>query len=330
MYKHFPIKHYNFGVLKSKATVSFTNMSETHAKGEEPMSISKYVAFATTAKLGSFTKAAEALGYTQSGVSHLIRSLEDELGIVLLSRSRTGVVLTQDGAELLPYIQSLIMAEKVISDIVGEIKGTRTRVLTVGSFSSITLSYLPEIVEIYREKYPEVELHIVNGSYEYLEKELLDNHLDCSFVICPSAEEFRTTVLLEDRMMVVMPETNPLARRAALQADDLVGEPFIMPAEGSNYSIGDYFSTQGLSPRIQFRSEDDYSAVEMVRLGMGITILPELFLRHIPEQSIREIPLQYATRTIGIATNRSHNITPSVRTFLQTAGKVIRSHQSAP
>ncbi len=71
------------------------------------MSVSKYQMFVKTVECGSFSKAAEALNFTQSGVSHAVQSLEDELGVTLLSRNRGGVVLTADGRALLPKIERL-------------------------------------------------------------------------------------------------------------------------------------------------------------------------------------------------------------------------------
>ena len=291
------------------------------------MSLSKYIAFVTAVQLGSFTKAADVLGYTQSGVSHLIRSLEDELGISLLSRSRNGIALTQEGKSLLPHIQSLIMAERVVYGIAEEFKRMQVGVLNVGSFASITLFYLPDILNKYQELYPGVKIQVMNSRYSTLENALLENRIDCAFVSFPSLDDFRVVPLCEDRLMAVIPEINPLSTKEALTAEDFAHEAFIMPAEGSNYSIGEFFSSKGIVPQTKFVSEDDYSAIEMVRRGMGITIMPELLLRHVPLQGIVTIPLQFIARKIGIATNRKRAISPITRTFIEITESVIKNFQ---
>ena len=78
------------------------------------MSITKYQMFLKTAACGNFSKAAQALNFTQSGVSHAVQSLEDELGVTLLSRNRGGVVLTADGRALLPKIERLCAAHRAL------------------------------------------------------------------------------------------------------------------------------------------------------------------------------------------------------------------------
>ena len=78
------------------------------------MSITKYQMFLKTAACGNFSKAAQALNFTQSGVSHAVQSLEEELGVTLLSRNRGGVVLTADGRALLPEIEKLCAAHHAL------------------------------------------------------------------------------------------------------------------------------------------------------------------------------------------------------------------------
>ena len=100
------------------------------------MSNSKYAALAATMEHGSLTRAASALGYTQSGVSHLIRALEQDVGFSLLKRSKSGVELTPEGKRLMPYIQQILTAEKDMQRLCEELRGVSTGQLTVGTFSS--------------------------------------------------------------------------------------------------------------------------------------------------------------------------------------------------
>ena len=90
------------------------------------MSISKYQMFLKTAACGNFSKAAEAMNFTQSGVSHAVQSLEEELGVTLLSRNRGGVVLTADGRALLPQIEELCAAHRVLMQSAASLRGVDT------------------------------------------------------------------------------------------------------------------------------------------------------------------------------------------------------------
>jgi len=289
------------------------------------MSNSKYSAFVITAKNGSFSKAAAIMGYTQSGVSHLVRALENELGFTLLLRTRNGAKLTKEGAVLLPYIQSLLLAESSINSVVAELKGLQRGSLRVGTFSSITLHYLPSILSVYTARFPSIDVQVVNGTYNSTEAALLGNDLDCAFVTLPSLREFRTFPLCEDRLMAVLPAAHPLAKHSALHPEDLLSEPFIMPAEGSDHDIGRFFSLCNAAPNIRFTMDDDFSAVEMVRHGMGITILPELLLGKMPLADVVCLPLVYSNRQIGIAVNQSSAISPAAHAFIEIARQVILS-----
>ena len=97
------------------------------------MSLSKYQIFLRTVECGSFTKAAESMSFTQSGVSHAVQSLEDELGVCLLSRSRGGVTLTADGRALLPRIQRLCTEHHRLVQAAADLKGMESGLVKVAS-----------------------------------------------------------------------------------------------------------------------------------------------------------------------------------------------------
>ena len=110
------------------------------------MSVSKYQMFVKTVECGSFSKAAEALNFTQSGVSHAVQSLEDELGVTLLSRNRGGVVLTADGRALLPKIERLCAAHRALMQSAADLKGMDAGLVKVATFSSVSAQWLPSIL----------------------------------------------------------------------------------------------------------------------------------------------------------------------------------------
>ena len=120
------------------------------------MSTSKYRAFVVTAELRNITRAADKLGYTQSGVSHLIGSLEAELGVPLLIRSKSGTVLTPEGTALLPYAQRFLELEEDIRNKASDLRGLTVGTLRIGTFSSVAIHLLPRILSRFQERYPGV------------------------------------------------------------------------------------------------------------------------------------------------------------------------------
>ena len=107
------------------------------------MSISKYQVFLKVVSCGTFTKAAEALNFTQSGFSHAITSLESELGISLLSRNRGGVVLTADGRAVLPKIEKLCAAHHALMQTVEGLKDMDSGLVKIATFPACRPSGCP-------------------------------------------------------------------------------------------------------------------------------------------------------------------------------------------
>ena len=141
--------------------------------------------FLCVSEEGSLTRAAEKLGYTQSGVSHLLSALEEELGLQLFIRRRSGTQLTAEGRQLLPYAKKLIDAAEDAERLAANLRGLEWGAVRIGSFSSVTINWLPDILQLFGEKYPNIEVEVRNGAYSAIEKELLDHRTDCSFLVEP-------------------------------------------------------------------------------------------------------------------------------------------------
>ena len=99
-------------------------------------------AFVTAAETGSFSKAGEVLGYTPSGVSQLVTSLERELGLPLLGRNRKGVTLTENGRRLLPAVREFLQQENRIYQLAGEMSGLLVGSVTIATYSSVATHWL--------------------------------------------------------------------------------------------------------------------------------------------------------------------------------------------
>ena len=127
--------------------------------------IQQYSAFKTAAELHSISKTAEQLGYTQSGLSRQIQALEQNWGISLFKRSKFGVVLSPEGETLLPYITKVLEADTLLLDQVAGLKGNCCGMIRIGSISSITLRWLPQILTRYATLRPNMEVSILNDAY---------------------------------------------------------------------------------------------------------------------------------------------------------------------
>jgi DNA-binding transcriptional LysR family regulator len=109
--------------------------------------MNRYLALCKIVEVGSFTQAADLLGYTQSGISQMVQSLEDELSLKLLLRSRTGVKLTPEGEELYPYILKTVSSYRAMIEKTKEIKGLQSGIIRIGTISSVSCHWLPHMIK---------------------------------------------------------------------------------------------------------------------------------------------------------------------------------------
>ena len=157
--------------------------------------------FLKTAACGNFSKAAEALSFTQSGVSHAVQSLEEELGVTLLSRNRGGVVLTADGRALLPQIEKLCAAHHALMQSAASLKGMDAGLVKVATFSSVSAQWLPSILKSFGGQYPNIEFEVVTSDfYEQVEEWILKGTVDCGFLRLPSVKRLQAYALHRDEL----------------------------------------------------------------------------------------------------------------------------------
>lgn len=143
--------------------------------------IQKYMAFVKTIEYGSFTKAAEILNYSQSGISRMISDLEKEWNISLLERSKSGVELTSEGLKLLPFIENLCREYEKLEVQVDALKGLESGLIRIGTFSSIATHWLPNIIKKFQQDYPNIEYELLLGNYDEIENWILKDRVDLDF-----------------------------------------------------------------------------------------------------------------------------------------------------
>lgn len=265
------------------------------------MNLKKYETFVRVAELKSLTRAAESLGCTQSAVSHVIGSLEEEFGFSLLSRSRSGAELTADGERLLPIIRGVLNANEQLNQTVASIRGLDEGTVRIGTFSSVGVHWLPGMIKSFRQKYPNIEFKLMNGDYSDVENWLAESSIDIGFVRLPSSSGFACTPLMEDRLLAVLPKDHPLASEKSVPLEALKDEPFISLLAASDQDVRRAMDSVGVRPRVAFETKDDYAIIAMVSNGLGVSIMPELLLRgHRDTVAVRPL-FPNVQRVIGLA-----------------------------
>lgn len=280
------------------------------------MNILKYMAFIRTVEYGSFTKAAEMLHYSQSGISRMIHDLEREWNVVLLERSRAGVRLTSDGTKLLPYAKSVCNEYQKLQMQVDELNGLQSGLIRIGTFSSVATHWLPNIIREFQKDYPNIDYELLLGDYTEIEEWIADGRVDCGFLRLPTRPEFETIFLEQDQLMVILPENHPLADCDRFPVSALCNDPFMLLEKGAKAEISEIFERCGLTPKVHFTTWDDYAIMSMVESGLGISILPQLILRRTPYRIVAKELDVPAYRKIGLALREKKTASLAVNRFL--------------
>lgn len=280
------------------------------------MNIQKYMAFVKTVEYGSFTKAAEILHYSQSGISRMINDLEKEWKIVLLDRGKSGVKLTSDGMKLLPHAKNVCMEYEKLQMEIDELTGLQSGLIRIGTFSSVATHWLPNIIREFQRAYPNIEYELLLGDYTEIEDWISDGRVDCGFLRLPTRPELETIFLEQDRLLAVLPEQHSLVHLEKFPVVALCDEPFMLLEKGAKTEVSEIFERCNLTPKVHFTTWDDYAIMSMVESGLGISILPELILKRVPYRIVAKELDVPAYRKIGIALRSKKNASLAVKRFL--------------
>lgn len=145
------------------------------------MDTKKLEALAAAVEYGSFTRAAENLGYTQSGLTHMMNSLEKDIGFPVLLRGRQGVRLTPAGERIFPLIRNLLDADEALGREIGRINTNREETVRIAAYSSIAIHWLPEVIQQFRHNHPGVDVEIRMGNIEDVFRWVSEDKMDLGF-----------------------------------------------------------------------------------------------------------------------------------------------------
>lgn len=260
----------------------------------------KYKALIYTVELGGLTKAAEVLGYTQSGISHMISSLEKDCGVQLLYRDRAGVQLTSAGQQLLPYFQAVCSSQHQLDMMLKGILGEQTGLLRIASHTSIAAQWLPGIFDTFQTLYPYVnfELREVVTNDE-TRKLLRRGSVDCGFTDAPCADKDLDQVHLhKDALVAVVSLDHELANAEYFPLDALDAYPYIKleetPGTANEFTqlVDKIFISHGKIPHIKFSVRDEYTVMAMVSNHHGFSILPQMMTWGKKNSQLACLPLE--------------------------------------
>ena len=288
------------------------------------MDTKKLEALATAVQTGSFTRAAEVLGYTQSGLTHMMNSLEKDIGFPLLVRSRTGIRLSAAGQRVFPMIQDLLRADETLEREIRLINTRREETIRVASYASIAMHWLPEVIQQFRRIHPELTVDIQMGSVEEVYRWVREDKADMGFASLQDGMTMDWLPLAEDPLLAILPPEYDLGGRERFDVRDFSGHEFLMPSMGFHLDILRALNRSGVTPVIRTTQVSDSVIISMVEHGLGVSVLSELVLKG-RRDAVQAVPLDPpAFRELGIVTRDRRELRPAARRFITKARDIIR------
>ena len=265
------------------------------------MNISKYKALLTAVDMGSLSGAAQKLGYTQSGLTHMMNAIEDEFGFSVLQRGYYGIKLTPAGEKIIPKIRQLVMCEDALETEVELVKSYGDNVIRIGAFSSMAGTWLPTIVEKFNKEFPDITVNIQTGTVAEIYGGLDEGRYDVCFGSKNPKYDFKWVSLEKDRFYAILPKDYP-SDTDDFHVSKFNGTKFLMPGLGFDDDISTVFSEYNVKPFVTPTYVDDPAIISMVEHGLGISMLSELIIKG-KVDDVKALPISpEVSRTLAIAT----------------------------
>ena len=280
------------------------------------MDTERIAAILKVLEAGSLSAAAEQLGYTVSGLSRQISSLEQETGLVLLHREHRGVSPTPACRELLGPMRQMLAAEEHYRQRAAALRGMELGTLRIGCAYDSYFPYLSAMVAQFSSAHPNIRVEIFEGSSSEMSTAVREGRADFA-VISRREGEFDWIPLCKDALMAVLPLRHSLCHEkeypvARFETDDFIE---ILPQRETDNSR--MFKSLGLRPRTRFTCNDSLAALSMVEAGLGVTLVNALILENWQGKAAI-LPLDPPHQVeIGIAILSCAEASPASTSFLE-------------
>lgn len=283
---------------------------------------------AAVAECGNFSRAAETLYVSQPALSQAIQRLEEKLGVKLLNRARSPVVLTDIGRQVMEYGNEILAARKMIHRKIADAKEIATGAVTIGIPQFYGKYYISRLLPMFSRKYPGVQVNITEEISDVLEDMILRGRVDFAIIALPvGSPKIACELLFEEELYLAVPKQHP--GNAFAKADKRGGiskinlsrfrdDNFIMAKQGQRlHTIGmDLCKKAGFEPNIVFQSRNMETINAFIAEGMGVGFIPEAVRRYsLPEHRANYFHLE------GMRTHRSFGVAYREGDYLSLAAK---------
>jgi DNA-binding transcriptional LysR family regulator len=260
--------------------------------------------FVTVVDEGGFTAASRRLGLSQPAVSRAVAALEHELGLPLLVRGRNVLSLTAAGSAALSHAREALrhmdLMRSEVAGLAGDVAGT----LSLGSMPSVTGTVIAPQLREFVERHPAVSIRLLEGSEGEIRDWLDQGAVEAGVVSLP-ARGLQTAVLGDQLMVAVVPEHSWLVSKDVVTYVELAKEPFVLGTAGCADVFTPVARDLGVEFDVAFQAHDSSAVLEIVRAGMGVSILPSDALQRLPDGVVVRPLVPETVRELALAVSAS-------------------------
>ncbi|MGY0411932.1 LysR family transcriptional regulator [Staphylococcus sp. mip270_02] len=258
------------------------------------MEIRQFNYFMTVAKLGSFTKASQQLHVSQPALSKTIKAFESELNVELLDRSDRQVKLTDSGEIVYNHGLKIFDTLSSLTTNLEDNSSLKSGNIKIGLPSLIGIMFFPSMIKEFSSAYPHLTTELIEEGTHKVIRLVDEGEIDCGIVMLPVDEtKFDVFQLTEDKLMLYLQKSHPLAQRSEIALTDIKNEPTILFTE--DFTMHDRIiqecNNSGFKPNIAYQSAQWDFIKDMVENNLGVTFFPESLKRKIDYDKITAVPI---------------------------------------
>ena len=284
------------------------------------------------ADLRHFGKAADACFVSQPTLSTQIRKLEDELGVALVERAPRRVMLTAAGQDVVQRARRIVAEVDAMKLAARRSQDPASGTLRLGVFPTLGPYLLPHVVPGLGERYPQLELLLIEEKSDVLLQRLRDGRLDAALLALPlHDDQLHAQFLFEEPFVLAAPRQHPLARRTGLRVSELSDETLLLLEDGHclRDQALDVCRLSGAHEKSGFRATSLETLRQMVAAGVGVTLLPALAVREpiVQPAGIVLVPFADAppSRRIALAWRKSSALEGFLQALADQIGAAARA-----
>lgn len=291
------------------------------------MDLVKYEVFLDIVERGSYSKVCEDLGYSLSGISKMMKSMEEEIDIPLINRTNKGITLTSDGEKVLPLIRQLINYKEVIEEEFSLIRGVESGKIRIGGFPTISFTWISSLIAIFKKNHPNIAIEVIEeNSIKNLEQWLNQGIIDVALFSKQPYHNYDWVGVKKDRYVALFSKEHRFAQVEQVPVNQLFEEDLVLfkSHEGIDQDVVRVMQYVGYDKVPKYTSNSDFTVIRLAEKLGFVALIPELIARAVIDLfdvDFRPIDVD-VTREIGFAVRDVKRVSPAVRQLLKYAKDV--------